>query len=91
VRVATNHAALLLEASLIIFYVMSTLAEIEAAVEKLPPTQQKALFDFLAERLGRHAPAADDPVTDVIGAFAGQPGSTGRHAEEILYALGEAA
>ena len=33
---------------------MSTLAEIEAAVEQLPPTQQEELFAFLAGRLGRH-------------------------------------
>ena len=33
---------------------MSTLAEIEAAVEQLPLPQQEALFAFLADRL-RHA------------------------------------
>ena len=33
---------------------MSTLAEIEAAVDQLPPTQQEQLFAFLAGRLGRN-------------------------------------
>lgn len=32
---------------------MSTLAEIEAAVEQLPPPQQEVLFAFLANRLRR--------------------------------------
>ncbi len=32
---------------------MSTLAEIEAAVESLPLSQQEALFTFLVARLGR--------------------------------------
>jgi len=32
---------------------MSTLREIEAAVESLPVTQQEALFHFLAARLGQ--------------------------------------
>ena len=30
---------------------MSTLAEIESAVEMLPPREQRELFDFLASRL----------------------------------------
>ncbi len=30
---------------------MSTLAEIESAVETLPPREQRELFDFLASRL----------------------------------------
>ena len=34
-------------------FTMSTLAEIEAAVDQLPPTQQEKLFAFLAGRLGR--------------------------------------
>lgn len=32
---------------------MSTLAEIEAAVDQLPPTQKAKLFVFLSKRLGR--------------------------------------
>lgn len=32
---------------------MSTLAELEAAVDQLLPTQQEKLFAFLAGRLGR--------------------------------------
>ena len=35
---------------------MSTLAEIESAVEALPPRQQRALFSFLASRLGVNRP-----------------------------------
>ena len=30
---------------------MSTLAEIESAVDRLPPVEQRELFDFLATRL----------------------------------------
>jgi len=40
---------------------MSTLTEIEAAVESLPPEQKEELFTFLAERVGGKpatAPAA---------------------------------
>lgn len=35
------------------FVAMTTLTEIEAAVESLPVPQQEALFSFLAARLGR--------------------------------------
>jgi hypothetical protein len=35
-----------------IFFVMSTLAEIQAAVEALPPEQKEELLRFLAARLG---------------------------------------
>ena len=35
------------------FHAMSTLEEIEAAVEQLSPTQQASLFALLAGRLGR--------------------------------------
>lgn len=74
-----------------IFPTMSTLAEIEEAVDKLPSTQQEALYVFLAERLRQDHPAAD-PVADIIGAFAGGESSeTGRRAEEILYGRGGAA
>lgn len=64
---------------------MSTLAEIEAAVETLPTSLQEELFSFLAGKLGRFGAPAVDPVNDVIGAFAGEPGSAGREAEDILY------
>ena len=70
---------------------MSTLAEIEEAVDQLPSAQQEALFAFLAERLGRHRLAAD-PVAGIIGAFSsGEPNDTGRRAEEILYGHNEEA
>ena len=64
---------------------MSTLAEIEAAVEDLSKPEQEVLYAFLAARLGTAESMADDPVADVIGAFTGAPGATGRQAEEILY------
>ena len=69
---------------------MSTLAEIEEAVDKLPSAQQKALFAFLAQRLEQRDSTVD-PVADIIGAFSsGEPNDTGRRAEEILYGHGEA-
>lgn len=46
---------------------MSTLAEIEAAVEKLPRPQQETLFRHLAVRLGGEAPAAFSIVTEADG------------------------
>ncbi len=65
---------------------MSTLAEIESAVDKLPAAEQKALFQFIAERIHRSVALAHDPVADIIGAFSsGEPNDTGRHAEDILY------
>ena len=68
---------------------MSTLAEIEAAVEKLSAVEQKALLRLIAERIHSFDASIDDPVTAVIGAFAGEPSDTGRQAEEILYGRGE--
>ena len=38
---------------------MSTLAEIESAVEMLPPIEQRELFDFLASRLESQSAGAD--------------------------------
>src|SRR5437879_4744198 len=66
---------------------MSTLAEIEAAVETLPRAQQQELLTFLAEKVGRSGSVpADgaDAFAGVIGAFAGPREATGRKAEEIL-------
>lgn len=34
---------------------------------------------------GESAPEESDPVLDIVGAYAGEPGPTGRRAEEILY------
>ena len=67
---------------------MSTLAEIEAAVESLSSSQQKELLAFLTERIGRDVEgetASGDAFMAVIGAFAGPAEPTGRRAEEILY------
>jgi len=67
---------------------MSTLAEIEAAVERLPRAQQQELLTFLAEKIGRSAEATaegEDAFARIIGAFAGPREATGRKAEEILY------
>ena len=67
---------------------MSTLSEIEAAVETLPLPQQERLMAFLAERIGRQletASQSNDPFENVIGAFAGPLAATGRKAEDLLY------
>jgi hypothetical protein len=68
---------------------MSTLAEIEAAVEMLPRAQQRELLTFLAAKIGRPAPAdGEDAFAKMIGAFGGPCEATGRRAEEILYGNG---
>ena len=70
---------------------MSTLAEIEAAIEHLPSREQEELFGFLSRRMqGRRepAPATEDPFGGVIGAFEGPREATGRNAEKILYGKG---
>ena len=65
---------------------MSTLAEIEAAVDQLPVVEQRALFQFIAERINRSEDLVDDPVTAIIGAFPSEgPNDTARHDEDILY------
>ena len=67
---------------------MSTLAEIEAAIEQLPSPEQEELFAFLSRRMqGRHGPvpATEDPFAAVVGAFEGPRETTERNAEEILY------
>jgi hypothetical protein len=66
---------------------MSTLAEIESAAESLSRPDREELLAFLAKSLLQPSgPASsEDPVEEVIGAFAGQAEGTGRHAEEILY------
>ena len=67
---------------------MSTLAEIEAAIEHLPSREQEELLGLLSRRVqGRHAPApaTEDPFAEVIGAFEGPREATGRNAEDILY------
>ncbi len=72
-------------------FTMSTLAEIEAAVDQLPAVEQKALLQFIAERVQRSEALADDPVNAIIGAFSGgEPNDTGRRAEDILYGHEEA-
>ena len=69
---------------------MSTLTEIEAAVEALPRPQQEELLAFLVEQMGlpKSQKASEDPFAAVIGAFAGPQESTGRNAEKILYGKG---
>lgn len=67
---------------------MSTLAEIEAAVETLPRAEQQELLAFLAEKIGSSGSApvnGEDAFAPMIGAFAGPSEATGRKAEEILY------
>jgi hypothetical protein len=69
---------------------MSTLTEIEAAIEHLPEVQQVELLAFLTQRLKKSVSPAttsptDDPFGAMIGAFAGVREATGRKAEELLY------
>jgi hypothetical protein len=76
------------EATGVYSLLMSTLAEIEAAVKALPRTQQEELFAFLAERIGRSSIVrndAEDAFAPFIGAYAGPHEATGRKAEELLY------
>lgn len=40
---------------------MSTLAEIERAIEELPPPAQREVFDFLASKLEAHGGEAGFP------------------------------
>ena len=51
---------------------MNTVAEIEAAIEKLPPEEQRAVADWLANRLFEETPemlAADvEKLLDMDGA-----------------------
>ena len=68
------------------FNCMSTLSEIETAVEALPRPQQEQLFAFLSEKIRGSVPAAsEDKFAQIIGAFAGPRAATGRQTEEILY------
>ena len=64
---------------------MSTLAEIEAAVDQLPAADQKALLQFIAERVGRSEALEYDPVAAVIGAYHSGTNNTARDDEDILY------
>ena len=64
---------------------MSTLAEIEAAVDQLAVAEQKALLQFVAERVGRSETLANDPVAAVIGAYRSGTSNTAKDAEDILY------
>jgi hypothetical protein len=70
--------------------IMSSLAEIEAAVGDLSDAEQQALLRFLTSQLQHprgdaNAAADGDSFAAVIGLFSGEPGPTGRHAEQILY------
>ncbi len=70
---------------------MSTLSEIEAAIEHLPVVQQAELLTFLTRRMARPngtAPENEDPFAAMIGQFAGAREATGRKAEELLYGEG---
>ena len=53
----------------ILFQAMSTLAEIEAAIENLPVDEQRTLLQFVAERVHRSDAVTDDPVQAIIGAY----------------------
>ena len=64
---------------------MSTLAEIEQAIEHLPAPEQEELFVFLAQKVKKPGAAGsvEDPFAAVIGAFAGAQEATGRKAEDF--------
>jgi len=68
---------------------MSTLAEIEAAVKNLSRDEQAELLIFLFGHIGQN-PATEkqghDSFAALSGAFSGPRETTGRNAEEILYA-----
>jgi hypothetical protein len=51
----------------------------------LPAAEQKALLQFIAERVHRSEALADDPVIAVIGAYHSGHHTTGEDAEDILY------
>jgi hypothetical protein len=57
---------------------MSTLAEIEAAVEALPRQQQAKLLRRLAERFGGRAPSCYDLARDLFEK-PGRLGASGKH------------
>jgi hypothetical protein len=70
---------------------MSTVAEIETAIEKLPIPQQEEIFAFLALRSDKRTTATlgnEDPFAALIGAYAGPREATGRNAEDVLYGRG---
>ena len=69
----------------ILFQAMSTLAEIEAAIENLPVDEQRTLLQFVAERVHRSDAVTDDPVQAIIGAYRSGYTTTGEDAEDILY------
>lgn len=60
------------------FPAMSTLAEIESAIETLPSQQQKELFRHLAVRLGGGVVSGDAPVSEQRRSARGFPVVTGR-------------
>ena len=70
---------------------MSTLAEIEAAVEQLPLSQQKTLFAFLADRLrhtnGSTAPAqgGDAPLLDLAAHAESMGALTNAEIDQAVY------
>ena len=68
---------------------MGTLAEIEAAAKLLPIEEQKILLERLLTHLQQPCQTEEDPFAQIIGKFAGEPGYTGRDAEEILYGRGD--
>jgi hypothetical protein len=62
---------------------MSTVAEIESAIEKLPIPQQEEIFAFLAQRIGIGkrpvvTSGGSDPLEALIGAYEGPREAAGR-------------
>jgi hypothetical protein len=52
---------------------MSTVAEIEAALEKLTPAQQREIADWLESRLLPESPAMLEALDEGIGSLASEP------------------
>jgi hypothetical protein len=63
---------------------MSTLAEIEKAMDLLPAEEFEKLQKLVAEK-ARMSALITDPFDAVIGSFEGKREATGRNADEILY------
>ena len=60
--------------------IMSTLAEIEAAAENLPPREQRELYEFLAKRI---EPSAHDLMQDGCGIVSSGVGDLATHPSHL--------
>lgn len=75
------------------FSAMSTITEIESAIETLPSQQQRELFRHLAARLGGSVANGDAPASEQRRSARGFPVAMGRApftAEDVARIEGEA-